>query len=136
MSPVRHEGECLLRIRAGEIDAPYLLVEGARVTGWKVSQDNVDVTDAGDAPWRRLLSYAGLKSLQVRVQGLYLGSPGELLLRELAFNGAAFEGELTLELDKAVRGPFVVSELSFESAVHEEVVYAATLRSAGAVTLS
>lgn len=128
--------ECLLRISDGEQAASFHLVEGIRLNGWKVTQEEVEVTDLGDQGWRRLLSGAGLRTLEVNLSGLYLGSRGEQRLREVAFSGTAVACELTLDQGVAVRGAFVASELQFESAINEEATYAATLRSAGPVAIS
>jgi TP901-1 family phage major tail protein len=127
--------DCLLRIASGHANSSLILVEGLRLSGWTVSQEGVEVTDASDKGWRRLLPDAGLRSLEVRLSGLFLRSEGELRLREVAFSGTAAACELTLEQGVAVRGRFIVSELHFDSAVNEEVTYAATLRSAGLVTV-
>jgi predicted secreted protein len=128
--------ECLLRISDGEIAGSFHLIEGLRLSGWKISQEEVEVTDLSDQGWRRLLSGAGLRSLEVRLSGLYLGSQGEQRLREVAFSGTAAACELTLDQGLAVRGSFVASELRFGSAVNEEATYAATLKSAGPVSIS
>lgn len=127
--------ECLLRIADGKPSEHFLLVEGVRVSGWSIAQEGVDVTNLADGEWRHLLSGAGLRSLEVKLTGLYLGSEGELRLRELAFSGMAAECTFSLDQGTAVRGPFVVSELRFDSAVNEEATYAAILRSAGHVSI-
>jgi TP901-1 family phage major tail protein len=128
--------ECLLEISDGKPAMSFLLVEGLRLSGWKLSQEEVDVTHLGDGGWRTLLSGAGLRSLEVRFSGLYLGSAGELRLRELAFGGLAAECRLSLEQGTAVRGKFIASELQFESAVNEEATCSSTLRSAGPISIS
>lgn len=128
--------DCLLRIENAESGAPPLLVGGLRLTGWTLQHDEVDITDGGDAGWSRLLSGAGLKSLKLQLSGLYLGSPGEQRLRSLAFAGAAFGCELSLDQGSALQGRFVVTELRFDSAINEEAVYAATLRSSGIIVIN
>lgn len=136
MSLTLEGGHCLLSIRAEFAETPYIPIEGVRISGWKVSQEVVDVTNAGDGPWRRHLSESGLRSLQVELRGLYLGSEGEALLRQMALTGAAFDAEMTLGQEKVVRGSFLASEFSIESAVSEEATYAASLRSAGPIELN
>jgi predicted secreted protein len=126
---------CVLRIADGPLANAFLLLEGLRLTSWKIEQDEVDVTVASGPGWRRLLSGAGLRSMEVQISGLYLRSEGELRLREAALSGAVFATELTLDEGEAIKGSFVASELRFESAVNEEVTYAATLRSAGPITV-
>lgn len=127
--------DCLLRISDGQPSPTHLLVEGVRLSSWKLNQEEVEVTDFADGAWRRLLSGAGLRSLEVRLSGLYLGSAGELRLRYMAFGGMAEACEMSLDGSVAVRGKFIASELSFESVVNEEATYAAILRSAGPITI-
>ncbi|WP_426267867.1 phage tail tube protein [Sphingomonas sp. LHG3443-2] len=128
--------DCLLRISDGEESPTFLLVEGVRLSGWTISHDEVEVTDAGDEGWRRLLPGAGLRSLELKLSGLYLGSAGERLLRDCAFSGAAFGCVLTLDHAEAVRGRFIAVKLQMDSAINEEATYAATLRSAGPVVIN
>lgn len=128
-----NDAECLLRISDGLPQGGFVEVEGLRVSGWQVVSEEVDITSSADDGWRRLLSGAGLRSLEVHFTGLYLGSPGQLRLRELAFEGRAFEGEVTLDNGKAVRGRFIASELRHESVVNEEATCAAVLRSVGPI---
>lgn len=135
MSVTLRGGECLLRLKARGTE-PYLLIEGIRVSGWKISQEAVDVTNLADGSWQRLLSGAGQRSLEIRIQGLYFGSAGEVLMRDSAFSASAIECEVMLDQVAAVRGPFVVAELGLDTVVNEEATYAATLRSAGPLTLN
>ena len=136
MSLPLNGSDCLLRISDGSAPPAFVLIEGVRLSAWHVSRQTVDVTDAGDEGWTRLLSGAGNRILELKLSGLYLGSPGELLLRDRAFDGAAFDCVLTLDRGIAVRGRFVAVELTFESSVNEEASYAATLRSAGSVVIA
>lgn len=126
---------CVLHISDGKTAPTLHLVEGLRLSGWKLRQEAVEVTDMSDAGWSRLLSGAGLRTLEIQVQGLYLGSEGELRLREVALTGIAAECELTLDPAKTIRGPFIASELRYDNPINEEVTYSATLRSAGHVAI-
>lgn len=127
--------DCVLRIGDPGTSSNFVLVEGVRLSGWKILQEQVEVTDGGDEGWRRLLPGAGLRSLELAFSGMYLGSIGEQLLRDKAFRGKPVECALTLDEGTAVRGRFIASSLSFEATVNDEATYAATLRSAGAVTI-
>jgi predicted secreted protein len=128
--------DCLLRISDGSVPPAFVLIEGVRLSGWHISRETVDVTVAGDEGWTRLLSGAGNRILELKLSGLYLGLPGELLLRDRAFDGVAFDCVLTLDQGTAVRGRFIAVDLTFESAANEEATYAATLRSAGSVVIA
>lgn len=129
------DGGCILRVSDGQAPASLLLIDGVRLTGWKIAHELVDVTTQGDGGWQRLLSGAGLRSLEVKLAGLYLGSAGELRLRAAAFAGTAFDGELTLDRGEIVRGQFIVAELTLESAISEEPTFAVLLRTAGPITI-
>lgn len=126
--------DCVLRISAG-IGDQRQLVEGLRLSSWAISLAEVDVTTAADGGWSRLLSGAGLLSVEVRLAGLYLGSPGEILLRDAAFRGAVFSGQLTLGHGEVMSGDFIATGLSFESPVNDETAYVAVLRSSGPMTI-
>lgn len=128
--------ECLFHVSDGEPSPTLLLVEGVRLSGWTIVQEEVEVTDGGDAGWRRLLSGAGVRSLELKFSGLYLGSPGERLLRANAFSGAAFDSVLALDQGTTLRGCFIAVDLRFDCAINEEATYAATLRSAGPVVIN
>jgi TP901-1 family phage major tail protein len=128
--------DCLLRIVDPAPGSEPSLVEGLRLIGWALKHEEVDVTNGADQGWSRLLSGAGLRSIKLRLSGMFLGSAGEELLRESAFSGAAFECELTLEQGAVLSGMFAVIEFQFESAINEEATYAATLRSSGPIAIN
>lgn len=132
--PMRGD-DCVLRISDPADPSELVLVEGVRLSGWKIAQEAIEVSDAGDQGWRRLLPGAGMRSLELTLNGLYLGSNGELLLRNKAFRGEAVDCSLTLDQGTAVRGRFIALTMSFESAVNEEATYVVTLRSAGPVVI-
>lgn len=127
--------DCVLRISDGRPGSAFLLVEGLRLSGWKFALDEVDVTTQVDGGWRRLLPGAGPRSLEVQLRGLYLGSPGELKLRQAAFEGTLFDGQMTLDESEEVRGQFLVCELRVDGAINEEATYSAVLRSSGPITI-
>jgi predicted secreted protein len=127
--------DCILSISDGQATPAFRQVEGLRVTGWKLVHNEVDVTTSSSDGWRRLLSGAGLRSLDLRIAGLYLGSTGEMLLRAAALSGSTFVARLTLDPATALRGEFLAIELELDGNVNEEATYAALLRSAGPITI-
>lgn len=127
---------CVVRVGLAETASEQLLVEGCRVTGLRVCQDEVDVTTSAGEGWRALLPGAGVRAVQVELAGIYLGSDGEQLLRRAALSGELIQGTVSVDDDRAVSAPFLVSQLSVNSHVNEEATYEVVLQSAGAVTLS
>lgn len=127
---------CVVRVGLAADGGEQLLVEGCRVTGIRLSQDEVDVTTSASEGWRRLLPRAGVRALQVDLAGIYLGSPGELLLRRAALSGELIEGAVTVDESRVISAPFLVTTLSVDSEVKEEATYRVVLQSAGSVSLS
>lgn len=126
---------CGIRIAIG--NDPNVLddLAGLRVSEWSLHQPLVDVTSPSDGGWRRLLSEAGLRSIEVRASGLYLGTATERRLRDLALSGTAALCELPVEEDRALRGDFIVTSLRFSSRHDDEAVYEVGLASAGPVSI-
>lgn len=127
---------CLVQVGLAEAGAEQLLVEGCRLTGFRVSQDEVDVTTSASEGWRTLLPSAGLRAIQVDLAGIYLGSSGELLLRRAALTGELIQGSVSVDDNTIVSAPFLVRRLSVASHVNDEATYEVVLQSAGTVTLS
>lgn len=125
-----------LRIAKTGSQGQHLFVEGCRVVSCRISQEEVDVTTSADGGWRKLLGRAGLRSFQVVLDGVFLGSPGEQFLREAAFSGELIHGHLLLDHERAVSGQFLVSKLTIESKVKNEATYEVVLESAGPVSLA
>lgn len=126
---------CVLYIAGESLETDSILVEGVRVSGWKLTREEVEVTTSGDDGWRRLLPRAGLRHLSIDVEGLYLGSEGELRLRQMAMDGLVLNCTMSLDHETSVGGPFMATELNIRSSVDDEVMFAVTLRSAGSVTI-
>lgn len=133
-APVFREG-CGVRIALSE-DATLLSdLEGLRVSEWSVHQPVVDVTSPSDGGWRRLLSHSGIRSVEVKANGLYLGSTSEGRLRDLALSGATVLCEVLVEEGRALRGEFAVTSLRFRGQHDDEATYEVALTSAGPVSI-
>lgn len=48
----------------------YLTIAGMRSTSLKVNNEQVDVTDKGDVPWRQLLQ-CGIRSMELSASGMF-----------------------------------------------------------------
>lgn len=135
MSETLLGNDCLFRIHVEDVETSPLLVAGVRVSNWSITQEEVEITDGSDAGWRRLLTGAGVRDLQVQLEGLYLGSPGELHLRGAALSGTIVFCDLALDQSTALRGEFIASTYRLDNVYNEESTYAVTLRSAGPITI-
>ena len=49
----------------------YATVGGLRSTGLTINNEQVDVTDKGDAPWRALLENCGVRSMSISGSGIF-----------------------------------------------------------------
>lgn len=113
-----------------------LMLDGLRLVSFTVSNQVVDTTTGVSDGWRKLLSGAGLRAIELISRGLFLGGPAAERLRLLALTGAAEKYDLFLEDGVQLGGDFIVKQLSYGSPHDEELIYELTLASAGAVTIS
>lgn len=127
---------CVVRVGLTEDVSGQLLLEGCRVTALRVTQDEVDVTTAAGEGWRTLLPGAGLRSLQVDLAGLCLGSEGEQLLRRAALSGELIQSSIGVDDHRSISASFLVMQWSISSHVNEEATYEVVLHSSGTVVLS
>lgn len=126
---------CGIRIAIGDDPDTLGDLAGLRVSEWSLHQPLVDVTSPSDGCWRRLLSQSGIRSIEVRASGLFLGSASERRLRDLALSGAVAMYELPVEETRVLRGEFVVTSLRYSSRHDDEATYEVALASAGPVSI-
>lgn len=111
-------------------------VEGLRLTALTIFNAPAEVATMASGAWRRLLSGAGERGMEISGSGLFLGGVGELRLREMALGGHVLPFEMTLEAGRILRGDFIVTSLGYDGPHDEEVSYRVTLTSSGPVSVS
>lgn len=125
---------CRLSVRDPQ-GTSFIVVEGLRITTWRLHQEAVDVSSAADKGWRKLLSQAGSRNIEIEASGLHFGSPAEARLRQAALVGESLACEVSLNPQIRLRGDFIVGRLAYTAMVDDEATYEVLLQSASLVTI-
>jgi predicted secreted protein len=103
-----------------------------RVTGFTVDGSPVDITSKTDGGYRRLAGFAGVKSLDINVEGVWV----DQVLSDLALGtGSLLLTDVTLEdgVD-VISGDFYLANFEASGEHDGEQTYTATLQSSGQFT--
>lgn len=116
-------------------------IGGARTVTSTINNTPVDVTNADDAGVRKLLEGAGVNSISIKCQGVYMDSSVDAAINtaamtnvhkkfQLVYPGVGTNAAGTLE------GMFMIASLEKTGAYNEGATYNLTLESAGAITFT
>lgn len=110
----------------------FVAVAGMRARTIRLSSGIVDATSA-DSPqaWRELLAGAGTKSAEVTGNGVFRDAASDARMRAVFFNQDAANFELVIPDFGVMRGPFILSDLSYAGEFDGEATFSVRLRSAG-----
>jgi len=116
----------------------YVTVGGARELTLTINNEPVDITNADDAGVRKLLEGAGVNSVTVKLQGVYVEDAASAAIRTDASTNAhrSFQFVLPGSPGKTYQGTFMVASYEESSSYKDAVMTSLTLESAGAVTIS
>ncbi len=64
----------LVKVGDGAGPEVFTTIAASRSVSFSVSNETVDVTDSDGAPWRELLDAAGVRSVEISVEGLFSSS--------------------------------------------------------------
>ena len=110
----------------------YVTVAGLRANTLTFNAETVDITAQDSAgAWKELLSGAGLKSAQVKGQGIFKNAASDALIRSTFFNGATPNWQLVIPSFGTVTGPFQIASLDYGGKHDGEVTFEISLASAG-----
>lgn len=123
----------LLKIGDGGDPVAYATIAGLRTTQLLINGEAVVVTSKDSGGWRELLSGAGVRSVSVSGAGIFLGTVGEVRIRDHALTGSVDDYELSFESGERMRGRFLVTRLDYSGDFNGERQYALALESAGPV---
>jgi TP901-1 family phage major tail protein len=117
----------------------YVTVGGARTITITIGNTSVDVTNADDAGIRKLLEGAGVNSISVKLQGIYVDDVAIGDIRSDAMTNAHRKYKITIPGDTNggdFEGTFQVTSLEMAGAYNEGMTSNMTLESADAVTFT
>jgi TP901-1 family phage major tail protein len=125
-------------VKYNSTGSTYATVGGAREPTITINNEPVDVTNADDAGIRKLLEGAGVNSVSIKLQGLYVEDAAAAAIRTDASTNAHRNYQLVIPgtVSKTYQGSFMAASFEEAGSYNGAVTYNLTLESAGAVTIS
>ena len=115
----------------------YITVAGLRANTLTFNSEVVDASSQDSAgAWKELLAGAGLKSAQIKGQGLFKNAASDATIRSYFFNGAIVNWQIIIPAFGTVTGPFQIAALDFGGKHDGEVTFDLSLISAGLLTFA
>ena len=115
----------------------YITVAGLRANTLTFNSEVVDASsqDSGGA-WKELLAGAGLKSAQIKGQGIFKNAASDATIRGYFFAGTIVNWQIVIPAFGTVTGPFQIASLDFGGRHDGEVTFDVSLVSAGVLTFA
>ena len=133
----------LIKIGDGTSPPTFNTLMGVRSRTITINNEVVDVTDSDNAPWRRLLDDAGLRSLTISASGVAKDDAAGQDLMERALGMIATAGNQTLETclmqfpnGDILEGLFMIASLERGGEHVAEETFTVTLESGGGLTFT
>ena len=115
----------------------FQTVAGLRANALSFNAESVDVTHQESAgAWRELLAGAGLKSANVRGQGIFKDAASDETIRGYFFNGTTRRWQVIVPDFGIIDGPFQITALEIAGRHDAEVTFELALESAGEMTFA
>ena len=115
----------------------YITVAGLRANTLTFNSEVVDASSQDSAgAWKELLAGAGLKSAQIKGQGLFKNAASDSTIRSYFFNGTIVNWQIIIPAFGTVTGPFQIASLDFGGKHDGEVTFDLSLASAGLLTFA
>ena len=115
----------------------FQTMAGLRANALSLNAESVDVTHQESAgAWRELLAGAGLKSANVRGQGIFKDAASDETVRSYFFNGTIRRWQVIVPDFGTVDGPFQITALEIAGRHDAEVTFELALESAGELTFT
>ena len=110
----------------------YITVAGLRANTLTFNSEVVDASAQDSAgAWKELLAGAGLKSAQIKGQGIFKNAASDATIRSYFFNGTIVNWQIVIPSFGTVTGPFQIASLDFSGRHDGEVTFDVSLVSAG-----
>ena len=129
------------RLLALKIDSTgagsYQTIGSLRTKSLKIANEAVDVTNA-DSPnqWRELLANAGVKTMEISINGLFDDGIYVNLVNTLALAGTIRNYQITHPSLGTYQGAFQITNFEFSGDYNGALEFTATLASAGDMTFT
>ena len=115
----------------------YITVAGLRANTLTFNSEVVDASSQDSTgAWKELLAGAGLKSAQIKGQGIFKNAASDALIRGYFFNGTIINWQLVIPSFGTVTGPFQIASLDFSGKHDGEIAFDLSLVSAGLLTFA
>jgi TP901-1 family phage major tail protein len=115
----------------------YITVAGLRANTLTFNSEVVDASAQDSAgAWKELLAGAGLKSAQIKGQGIFKNAASDATIRQYFFNGTIVNWQILIPAFGTVTGPFQIAALDFSGRHDGEVTFDLSLVSAGQLTFA
>ena len=115
----------------------YITVAGLRANTLTFNSEVVDATAQDSAgAWKELLAGAGLKSAQIKGQGIFKNAASDATIRGYFFNGTIVNWQIVIPSFGTVTGPFQIASLDFSGKHDGEVTFDVSLVSAGLLSFA
>jgi len=110
----------------------HLTVAGMRSTGMTINNEQVDVTDKGDVPWRQLLA-VGIRSMELSASGIFSNADVLADIMVDVTTGAIVTFKIISGRGDFFDGDYLVGSCERNGEYNGAEQYSLTLSSAGAV---
>lgn len=110
----------------------FLTVAGMRSTGLTINNEQVDVTDKGDVPWRQLLA-VGIRSMELSAAGIFSNADVMADIMADVTTGAIVTFKITSGRGDSFLGDYLVGSCERNGEYNGAEQYSLSLSSAGAV---
>ena len=116
----------------------YTAIGGAREMTITVSNESVDITNSDDAGVRKLLEGAGVNSVAIKLQGVYVEDTalGTIRADSLTNVHKNYQFLIPGTTTKTYQGAFMIASFEEAGTYNGTVTYNLSLESAGAVAVS
>ena len=115
----------------------FQTVAGLRANALSFNTESVDVTHQESAgAWRELLAGAGLKTANVRGQGIFKDAASDATIRNYLFNGTIRNWQVIIPDFGTVEGLFQITALEIAGRHDAEVTFELALESAGEIAFT
>ena len=115
----------------------YITVAGLRANTLTFNSEVVDASSQDSTgAWKELLAGAGLKSAQIKGQGIFKNAASDATIRGAFFNGTIVNWQIVIPAFGTVTGPFQIASLDFGGKHDGEVTFDLSLVSAGLLTFA